>query len=291
MQRLQHLDLFLFHVVNNWCGNWSLDRIVAYQQRDPLLSGGVMLIAYWWFWFAKAEPRRQVTRRRIVEALIGVVLALVVARAVSAALPFRMRPMYMTGIGYHPPSIPLAMNLEHWGSFPSDMAGLFFALSFGLFRLSRPLGSVLMAWSAVWICLPRLYLGIHYPSDLIAGAALGVASVWGTARVLQARDAALGRRVMARIEGAEQRWPQAFYAAAFAISFEITMIFNDLRNLVRAVLHLLRARGYAALGEGGALFVTGGGILLLGVLGVAAWLAVRRWRGTRYWARKTPHPT
>ena len=269
----------------------SLDRIVAYEQWNQLLNGGVFLAAYWWFWFSGPDQRRRVDRGRIVEALLGVFLALVVARILAVSLPFRVRPMYVGGIGYHAPSQAFDMNLENWSSFPSDTAALFFALSFGLYRLSRPVGTVAMLWAAFWVCLPRLYLGIHYPSDLAAGGAIGIATVWATGKAMQARGAALGRRLTGWIDGVERRWPQAFYAAAFVFSFEIAMIFNDVRYAVRGVLHLLRARGYAGLGEGGALLVTGGGILLLGVLGVAAWLAVRRWRGTRYWARKTPHPT
>jgi len=279
---IQHLDLLLFHLVNSWCGHWALDRIVGYEERNQLLKGGLMLTAYWWFWFAGSGPRRDANRQRIVEALAGVFVALVLARTLAAVLPFRVRPMYVPGIGYHAPSMPLDMNLENWSSFPSDMAALFFALSFGLFRLSRPVGAVLMLWSAVWACLPRLYLGIHYPSDLVAGAALGVATVWATTGVLRARGAALGRWIMARIGSAEKRWPQVFYAAAFALSFEITMIFNDLRNLVRGVLHALRSGGFGAMNEAGALFVTFGAILLLaGILGGTLWVLVRRRAGRR----------
>lgn len=221
MEAIHHLDLVLFHAVNGWCGTWSLDRIVAYEERNQLLKGGLMLTACWWFWFAGPPPRREENRQRVIEALIGVFIALVLARTLAATLPFRERPMYVAGIGYHAPSIPLAMNLENWSSFPSDMAALFFGLAFGLFRLSRPLGVVLMVWAAGWICLPRLYLGIHYPSDLLAGGLLGVAAVLVTARTMRMRNGVLGRRVMGWLAVAERRWPQALYAAAFALSFEI----------------------------------------------------------------------
>lgn len=278
---LTGLDLHLFHMVNYWCGNWTLDRIVAYEQRNQLANGGLMLAAYWWFWFAGTEPRRAANRRRVIEALLGVVLALIIARTLALVLPFRVRPMYVAGIGYHRPSLAFHMNLENWSSFPSDTAALFFALSFGLYRLSRRTGAVFMLWTAVWICLPRLYLGIHYPSDLVVGGLLGVATVWGTARALQAGDGAAGSWLMTRIGMVERRWPQAFYAAAFVVSFEITMIFNDVRDLVRAVLHALRDRGFVHLSEGGALFITLGGVLLLGLLALVALLAIRRRRGTR----------
>ena len=31
-----------------------------------------------------------------------------------------------------------------------------------------------MLYVIIVICLPRIYVGIHYPSDVLAGAALGV---------------------------------------------------------------------------------------------------------------------
>ncbi|HET8996836.1 MAG TPA: phosphatase PAP2 family protein, partial [Acetobacteraceae bacterium] len=127
-----------------------------------------------------------------------------------------------------------------------------------------------------WICLPRLYLGIHYPSDLVFGALLGVGTVWGVAQAMEMRGGAPGHWLMARIDAAERRAPQAFYAVGFLVSFEITMIFNDVRDLVRAVLHAMRALGFAA-GEGVALFVTGGVLLLA----AAALAVLRRSRSRR----------
>jgi len=59
--------------------------------------------------------------------------------------------------------------------FPSDHAVLFFALATGLFMAHRKLGIAAYAWVIVAICFPRLYLGIHWPTDVIAGAAVGVA--------------------------------------------------------------------------------------------------------------------
>lgn len=44
----------------------------------------------------------------------------------------------------------------------------------------RKLTAVIFAWAAV-NSYSRLYLGVHYPSDLIAGAAIGIAFGWGMA--------------------------------------------------------------------------------------------------------------
>src|SRR6185437_3212186 len=107
---LHLLDLSLFHMVNQWCGNWALDRIVVYEESNHLFKGGIILAAFWWFWFAASGPRQDAARRQVVATLIGVFVTLVLARAIAAAVPMRLRPMYMPNIGYHAPSLEMDMN-------------------------------------------------------------------------------------------------------------------------------------------------------------------------------------
>jgi len=272
-------DLFLFHTVNSWCGNWTLDRLAAFEESNQFFKGGLMVTAYWWFWFSGRGPQREATRERIIGALIGVFLGLALARTLAALLPFRVRPMYVDGIGYHHPSLQFPMDLESWSSFPSDMATYFFGLSFGLYGLSRRLGAFLLVFSAVWVCLPRLYLGIHYPSDLVSGALLGVWTVWATTTILSKRDGALARRITKPVTLLEQRRPQVFYAAAFALSFEMANIFDDVRNMMRAALHEAHIRGYSVISKECALLLTCGALATLAGLGLL--LATRRRRNAR----------
>ena len=95
----------------------------------------------------------------------------------------------------------------------------------------------------------RLYLGIHYPSDLVAGALLGVAVVWGADALMAARDGTIGRPIMARLTAAEQRSSNWFYAAAFLVSFELTVIFDDVRDVLHGSLRALHGIGYLAAAE------------------------------------------
>ena len=276
-----HLDLAVFHAVNGLCGNWLLDRIAAYEENNYFFKGGIFLALYWWFWFAPEQDRRLRNRQIILVAIVGTIVALALNRALAVTLPFRVRPMYAAGIGYHAPSIGFAMNLEHWSSFPSDSATYWFALSFGVFRLNRVLGVAAMVYSTLWMCLVRLYLGIHYPSDLLAGAVLGLVVVW-TVEHLVAWQHAPVRSAMLRLAAVERNHPGLFYATAFVVSFELTMMFDDLRDLLRAVMHLLHAAGYFGVSEGDTLFVVTGAMAALAAAGCAS-LAWRRRR------RVAPH--
>jgi undecaprenyl-diphosphatase len=58
-------------------------------------------------------------------------------------------------------------------SFPSDHATIAFALAFAVYQADRRWGGILLAMAAV-IALARVFVGVHYFSDVVAGAFLGL---------------------------------------------------------------------------------------------------------------------
>jgi membrane-associated phospholipid phosphatase len=76
-------------------------------------------------------------------------------------------------------------------SLPSGHATTTFAVFFMLAWLSGPKAAlaVMGAW-AVAVALSRVYVGVHYPLDVVAGAALGLATASGLASVAFHRTAA-----------------------------------------------------------------------------------------------------
>jgi membrane-associated phospholipid phosphatase len=259
------LDRILFLAINQYAGDWTLDRIVGYEEGNNFFKGGLMVAAFCYFWFAES-PERAARRRTIVAVTAASYLALVVNRLLAFALPFRMRPMYDAATGYHAPAISFPINLEDWSSFPSDTATYFFALAAGVFLLSRPLSIVLMFYAVGWICLPRIYLGVHYPSDILAGALLGIGAVL-LVHVTRAE------RLAGSVLAIEKRYPGPFYCLAFMAAFEMAVIFDDVRNVLRGVIRGLRAAGRLAIDEGAALFLIG---LILVAMASITLLWIRR---------------
>ena len=64
---------------------------------------------------------------------------------------------------------------QHGGfdSFPSAHAAIFFALATGVWFLNKKLGLIFFL-GAILISLARVSAGIHWPSDILAGAGLGL---------------------------------------------------------------------------------------------------------------------
>lgn len=90
---------------------------------------------------------------------------------VIGALHYRRRP-FEAGLGSN------LLNHLPENSFPSDHATLMFALALGLL-LAEPLrraGFVVLAL-ALSVGWARVFLGAHYPSDILGGAALAVLCV------------------------------------------------------------------------------------------------------------------
>lgn len=130
------------------------------------------LYCYAWF-----NSDQEDDRRSSVATLIASVIAMASARLLATFLPYRPRPVHEDALDFSLPYGRLESKLEGWSSFPSDHAVLFFALSAGLLLVSRPLGVLALLHSFIVISMPRIYLGLHYPTDLLAGAALGITLV------------------------------------------------------------------------------------------------------------------
>lgn len=83
---------------------------------------------------------------------------------------------------YHHPRPPLSLSIvplfpETAYSFPSGHAAFFFGLAAGVYLVDKKFGRVLLICSAV-IGIARVMAGVHWPSDILAGAMLGALVAW-----------------------------------------------------------------------------------------------------------------
>jgi len=211
----------------------AFDSLAVFVCERPLLKGGVMACLLWWAWFKqRGQPGDKTAREAVVASILTSGVAVILARLIVLALPFRVRPIYDVTSGLHFP--PPTFDWVEWSSFPSDHAILYFALSICLFLISKPLGWIALLDTVFIVCLPRIYLGIHHPTDILAGAAIGVGvgALGGNTRL----TASLSKRALEW----EQQHPSSFYVSFFLFTYELTRHFHDLIALAKWCLHIIR---------------------------------------------------
>jgi undecaprenyl-diphosphatase len=117
-------------------------------------------------------------RAAALQCAVGGVAGLLVYRQLKCVL-VRERP-YMTHAAIHCAGRPLDRF-----SFPSGHT--LHAVSFSLIAISAfPVLAVVLVPAALLIALSRVVLGLHYPSDVLAGALLGAALAMLTMRLMGA---------------------------------------------------------------------------------------------------------
>ncbi len=233
---MNFFDNAIIHFFNQYSQRfWLIDRGLTFIVGNDIVKGGIFMALFWGLWFAYSdEPRRTNYRETILLTLGGAFMALSVAIALALSLGFQNRPIFASGLGF---KIPLGYTcpMKPWSSFPSDHAALFAGLTTGIWFISRPMALLVTTYLFLVILLPRIYMGLHYPTDLAAGAILGVVSV-----LLFIKNKFI-RSITQRILRWSENNESLFYALFFLITFEVATLFTSVRHIGSALKQLIKA--------------------------------------------------
>ncbi|RGD91211.1 phosphatase PAP2 family protein [Acinetobacter sp. SWAC57] len=158
---LSELNLSLFSWINASpeASNTSI-HFTIFIANDLLYC---MILLFAWFWLRGNYD----TKKQILKAFIFTSIAILISQCISHVY-YHPRPFVMD-VGrtliYHAPN----------GSFPSDHMLIFSSIAFSyLFSAQRKLGVFLLivAWLVAW---SRVYLGVHFPLDMLGAFLLAFA--------------------------------------------------------------------------------------------------------------------
>jgi undecaprenyl-diphosphatase len=152
------MDYQLFQAINGLAGrSHALDVLmIAIATYSPLLYA-LALLALWLTW-------RQVNQRGALIAGVSALVALGLGQLLGAAFP-RERPYLV----HHVMQL-ISHSVDT--SFPSDHTTMAFAVAVGVWVFNRRAGVLLLALGAV-LAFARVFVGAHYPGDVLGGAILG----------------------------------------------------------------------------------------------------------------------
>ena len=171
------VDATLFLWINGLAGKWPLlDEFLKGIANDYIfiVSACLVLLA---LWFGTREIHQ---REKNQKAIIGASASLGVATGIVGILNlfyFHSRPFIelTTNLLFYQPTDP---------SFPSHSTAVVFAIAVAILLADRKAGAFLLLLAFLH-GFSRIYVGIHYPSDVLAGAVIGTLTAFLIFRLIK----------------------------------------------------------------------------------------------------------
>jgi undecaprenyl-diphosphatase len=163
-----------------------LDSAVSAWSTYGLAVFAVLMVVGWW-------RARRVGAEAAVTAL-AVPVVVVAAYGIDSLLKSAVResrPCQSLRVA----TLEACPAQGDW-SFPSNHATIAAAAAVALFFVSRRLGAV-AAVAALAMAVSRVWVGVHYPHDVVAGVAVGALLALGAMVPLKRRPDTLTRRITA----------------------------------------------------------------------------------------------
>jgi undecaprenyl-diphosphatase len=166
------MDTSLFQFIDSFAGKWwPLDWLGIFSANYL----GYFLVLAIIIFLIKIKDRKQ----RIYFfslAILSVILARGIITEIIRFFYYQPRPFLVLEIQ---PLIAQAPT----GSFPSGHAAAFFALALAVFYFNRKWGCWIFALS-LFMGLARIFTGVHWPSDILAGVLIGLVSAFLVKKLL-----------------------------------------------------------------------------------------------------------
>jgi undecaprenyl-diphosphatase len=187
------LDVALFNLINGFAGRVPLlDQLMRLLVNDYLVPTTLCLLAAA-LWFSGEDKKiRHSNQRAVLSIVVAVLLANLLVKLCNLVY-FRPRPFSVQEVN-------LLFYRPSDSSLPSNAGAVGFAFAGIGWRVDRRLGAVMGVLAGLF-GLARVYCGVHYPLDVVAGGVIGLLSAYLVGRSqrllspLMAAIVAVGRRL------------------------------------------------------------------------------------------------
>lgn len=156
------MDLYLFEKINELVyESKALDYIGMFlADFYQYIIGAIIIIILLW----------KKNRIMVLSAAISIFLSRFVITEIIKIIVQRARPYMVLETAKK-----IITENSDFKSMPSGHAAIFFALAMAIYFYNKKFGIFLFA-SAILISIARIFCGVHWPSDILVGAAIGIIS-------------------------------------------------------------------------------------------------------------------
>ncbi|EZP57163.1 phosphatase PAP2 family protein [Sphingomonas sp. RIT328] len=204
-------------------GHRGLDDVFVYGLHyNTVQTLPIAMIAFAMWLTAPRDGRRSDI---IMTGFIAAIVVVALAMASKLFLPARPRPAALGLYPFTRQDFPF-----DWSSLPSDTLAILSSFTAAMWTAERRWGIVGIAM-CVLVAIAKMFAGYHYPTDILIGAGLGVATFTGLWRFTD-----IGHRANRIVALAYRRAPVAITAALAFVAVSFGTLFADQRVLVKYLL-------------------------------------------------------
>ena len=151
------------------------------ELRTPLVDGLMVFITslgdHGWFWLLMGVLLFSFPRTRLLGGcmLISIAAGFLLGNVMLKNIVARQRPCWLD------PSVELLVPVPKDFSFPSGHSLVSFEGAVCIFLFNRKWG-IPALMLAVLTAFSRLYLFVHFPTDVLAGIVMGIVIAWSVVR-------------------------------------------------------------------------------------------------------------
>lgn len=172
------IDENIFQWINGLVGkSAALDRVMIWLANDYFTPVAISLILLAIWFIGKNRDEREGLQRSLITTFISV----------GSACGFVLvaNHIYHHPHPFDPEAMPELLNTTvkdiyykiHDPSFPSNTSAVTFAVAASLWQNNRKIG-LLMLIPAILMPFAKVYAGVYWPSDVVAGAILGILTAY-----------------------------------------------------------------------------------------------------------------
>ena len=177
MDALQQFDAGIFSALNGWHAAY-FDSFMWLVTKIATWIPMILMLLYL-LYFKKGW-------RRTVTVVLAIGLVILIADQVSASI---IKPLVERARPSHNESLQSTIHIVNgyrggpYGFVSSHAANCFgIALLLAMIFKNRLFTWTMVVWATL-MCYSRIYLGVHYPGDIVCGALLGYLSAWLVYRI------------------------------------------------------------------------------------------------------------